>query len=282
MDKVETSVDLFTAESIQLQGIVKRFAENNGYEKCHSVYLKVQKCINKGEDAVKQMELLVKQTNSLHKIMAVTKVGGTLASFGGSVSVAGGILLGITGGFGALVVAGIVVGGGLFTTGISTTSGSSLIEATSIEQKRKRVNKYLEKYSDAVQELKESWKHLEQLCEEISIEEDTSVPSLLLFLWSNFIKFKSEYNCNEAFISLKNFVTSIPSAVYENYLQIFEFFGNILLYAAIQIPDSYRILFDGQRHTIAQEVEDIHLPSLRRQIDQLKATRNELARASQK
>ena len=269
MAKVETSVHRFDAENIQR--IVKRFAENNGYEKCHTVLLKVQKCINKGEDAVKQMELLVKETNSLHKIMAATKAGGTVATIGGSI---GGILFGAaTGGFGALLVAGIVVGGGL---GVNTAS--SVFEHTSVEQKRKLVNRYLKKYADAVQELKESWEHLEQLCEEISIEEDTSTMSMLLLLWSNFTQMASVFNCNEAWEVLTNLVTSIPEHAAKLLEKVFGFIGQIIY----QIPDSYSILFKGNRHTTAQQVEDVHLPNLRRQINQLKITRKELAKASQK
>ena len=268
MAKVETFVDLFTAECIQR--IVKRFAENDGYEKCHAVLLKVQKCINKGEDAVKQMELLVKEINSLHKVMAITKAGGTVASIGGGVGAVGGILFGAaTGGFGALLVAGIVGGGGLLT-GLSATTASSVIENTNVEQKRKLVNRYLNKYADAVQELKESWKHLEQLCEEISILEDTSTMSLLLLILSNFTQVR---------YSLSTLDTS--ELAWGVLAQLTNFIPSATTYLVYQISDSYDILFKGKTHTIVQQVEDI-LFNLRRQINQLKITRNELAKASQK
>ena len=64
--------------------------------------LKVQECINKGQDTDKQMELFIKDINSLHKSMAVSKAGGIVVSIAGSVGVVSGIIVGIaTGDFGA-------------------------------------------------------------------------------------------------------------------------------------------------------------------------------------
>lgn len=175
MADVET--DLFAPD--RAERLVRSFTDNNGYEICSEVLLKLQRCIDKGQIAVEQIELFIEEVNSLHKSMAVTRAGGALAQISSITSVGLGIL-GIT--TGRVGVVPLLV---IATAGLGVMTGSNLLEENMIKNKVKGVEKYLSRYQTAVEELKQSWDFAEKLCEKICIEENLPDTIALMSFFGN-------------------------------------------------------------------------------------------------
>ena len=277
--------DVFTPEIARV--IITRFRENNGFEKCNEIMMKLQRCINKGENALRQMELLVKEINPLHKCMAVTKLGGALIGTGGAVSVIAGVTAGligaVTGGIGALpAIAAVALGTTSVASGVGVNAGSDLLGDKIISRKVQLVQNYLSRYQQTVDELKQSWDHVEELCNEISIIENlelTDTAILSSYVWNSFLEMRLYVNCSEVVTALSHVATGIPSGTIELFKKAIEYVVQVLPYAVNQFVTTFRVIIQGERHRVVQKIEQEHLPDLRSQIGRLKTAKDEFARA---
>ena len=223
--------DVFTPEVARL--IITRFRENNGFERCNSIMMKLQRCINKGEKALMQMELLVKEINPLHKCMAVTKLGGALIGSGGAVGVIAGVTAGVigavTGGIGALpAIAAVALGTTTVASGVGVNAGSDL---------------------------------------------------LMSYVWNSFLEMRLYINCSEILTALSDVATGIPRGTMELFKKAIEYVAQVLPYSVSQFVTTFRVIVQGERHRVVQQIEQDHLPDLRSQIDRLKTAKDEFARA---
>ena len=280
--------DLFTPKIAEK--LVKRFVDNNGFELCNEIMLKLQRCINKGQNSVQQIESLIKEINSLHKRMAATKLGGSAVLLGGiggmALGMIGGAVTLFTGGVGALPLA--VMGLGMLSTasGAGITAASDFHEDKVITKKVQQVEKYLLKYQEAVQELKQSWEHVQQLCEKISIEEsldtkdDVTPLKLLSYVWGCFLEVLPELSCGEVWTALEN-AASDPSVIIKLFFDAIKYVYFILPYAVNQLLNSIGVLFKNEQHQIVKPIEKYQLPTLKEQINRLKIVKNGFARAEQ-
>ena len=283
-----SEADVFTTKTAEK--LVRRFIDNNGLELCSEIMLKLQRCINKGQNSVQQIELLIKEINSLHKRMAATKFGGSAVALGGiggmAFGVIGGAVTFFTGGVGALPLA--VMGVGLLSTasGAGITAASDFHEEKLITKKVQRVEKYLLKYQEAVQELKQSWEHVGELCEKISIEEsldtkdDMTYLNLLSYFWGCFIEALPDLSCDEARTAFGNIVRE-PIATIKLFFDVIKYIYFTLPYAINQLINSFGVLFQNKQLQIVEEIKTNQLSTIKDQINRLKIAKNGFARAKQ-
>ena len=265
------TMDLFTPAIAEQ--LVRKFIDNNGIEVCSKILIQLQRCIDKGQNAIQPIELLIKDIQSLQKCMAITKTGGALVQLGGITGMGLGLLGVSTGGIGLLPLLAITY------AAVSVTGGSQLLEDRVIQKKVQEVEKYLSGYQEAVTELKQYWDQAEAICKKISIEESLAKSCDVFTIFSYFCEclkeMKPYMSKDELWTAIKVAGTSVSS---DTVLSIIYIVTN-LPYAVCQLHDSFHVLFKGKKHEIVQKIEKIQLPELKSQINKLKTAENAFARA---